>query len=377
MGSRVSLLVLLVVMLAAALAIGYRAGRSAGWEKDVARMEAVQAAETLGTVALDPDETALAFEDPGAVRGRLDEVTWTVANLPTPFVGSAPVPGQHVSAYVNAMQMRHPTELELPKPAGVFRVFVTGGSTAFGTGAPSDETTVQGFLREIARRELGARAEQLEIVNTANPGWASTHERILIENRLSEMQPDLVVSLSGNNDAHYGFLGLDVLWFRSYAEHHFALCVMRVYELIGDGPLERPWSPIQDGPFPPAEVLRKLTKNLRLATCALEPAGVPYVFALQPTLAETGKTLSQREQRHLAREHLGPGCTEYFRDVYRLFERDLPAVELPNFTFVDLSDAFDELGAEDEVFLDSYHFADRGNRIVAERLFRALRPFLE
>ncbi|KAB2900190.1 MAG: hypothetical protein F9K35_07235, partial [Burkholderiaceae bacterium] len=77
-----------------------------------------------------------AYSNPAVDAGM---ISWAVPNQPTPFVGTAPSPGQHQNAYINSWQMRNRQELQNPKPAGVYRIFLTGGSTAYGSGAPSQE----------------------------------------------------------------------------------------------------------------------------------------------------------------------------------------------------------------------------------------------
>ena len=369
--------------------LGFWLGRRTVSEVEGLRdqVAAFRATRTVGGVASAKERAGIAraYDDPGRAEAELDDYTWQVPNMPTPFVGVAPRPGQHANAHINPQQMRHPAPLEIPKPPDVFRVFVTGGSTAFGTAAPSDAATITGFLQEVVDRELAPRTgRRYEIVNAANPAWTSTHERILIENRLSELEPDLVVSFSGNNEAHFGYIGLHVLWFRTYSEQYFTLLLSDLLAIVGDGPFsaEGTWNPKTDEPVPPDEVLRRLEKNLRLASAAMEPTGAPYVYVLQPTLAATGKELSERELAHLEDERLvnraAPmGSAEYFRGCYALFRERLPQLELPGFHFVDASDAFDARTSDEEIFLDSYHFGDRGNRLLAERLFELIRPWME
>jgi hypothetical protein len=48
----------------------------------------------------------------------------------------------------------------------------------------------------------------------------------------------------------------------------------------------------------------------------------------------------------------------------------LRTIDRQPFAFLDLTSAFDDASASDEIFLDSYHFGDRGNRLLAERLER-------
>jgi len=336
-------------------------------------------AETLGGLAGERrSEFARAFDDPARAEDEMDSYAWAVENVPTPFVGVAPRPGEHPGASINSLQMRGSKEVG-PKAPGTVRIFLTGGSTAFGSGAPSDAHTVAGVLQERLDRELSPTTGlRYELFNAANPAWTSTHERILIENRLSELEPDVVVSLSGNNDAHFGYRGHDVLWFRTYAELHFATLTSRLMDDFGSGAfaLDAAWEAEDPQPVAVDDVVYRLEKNAQLAASALNAVGARYVFALQPTLATTGKELSPREHAHAERESLGPRSVDYFVACYARFQERLGAAAWPGFTFVDASTAFDEHAATDEIFLDTCHFGDRGYRILADRLFVLLAPLL-
>jgi len=74
----------------------------------------------------------------------------------TPFVGYGPAPGRQRNAFISPNQFRGRRELTTPKPPGVIRVFVTGGSVAFGSGAPGDERTIGAYLQSALDR-VGAR----------------------------------------------------------------------------------------------------------------------------------------------------------------------------------------------------------------------------
>lgn len=376
-------LVVLVVSLAflGSGVAGYLIGSAQGLAEPRALARRFTHSETLAgavsAIGAPLEEFAQAYDDPAAALAAMDRLTWSVPNLPTPFVGSAPLPGRWASATIDDQQFRRAAPVVVPRPARTVRVFVTGGSTAFGVGAPGDDQTIPGFLEELLRSELTPRTGlDYDVVNAANPSWTSTHERILIENRLSELEPDLVVSLTGVNDTHFGFLGLSALWMRTYAETHFLRLVEMVYvEALGRS-FPRGLAPVS-GPIAPAEVARVLEKNVRLAALALEPTGAPYLVCLQPVLSVTGKALSPRERGHLEREVLGAGVNDYFRRCYATYRAELPGLEGPGVRFADLSVALDEADAGTELFLDSYHFGDRGNRLLARRLFELVVPLLE
>jgi hypothetical protein len=54
----------------------------------------------------------------------------------------------------------------------------------------------------------------------------------------------------------------------------------------------------------------------------------------------------------------------------------LASIQSDQFLFLDQSDTFAGLTASDEIFLDSYHFGDRGNAIVAKQIADGVRSIL-
>jgi hypothetical protein len=47
------------------------------------------------------------------------------------------------------------------------------------------------------------------------------------------------------------------------------------------------------------------------------------------------------------------------------------------FSYLDYSDVFDGCSQAQEVFMDSYHFGDRGNELIAARLYQDLKPLID
>lgn len=356
--------VLLSVLVIVALVFGFYAGRYWVMDSLSDRVHGFESARTLG--ALLPDDRlkgiAQAYNDPGAALQRMDDISWAVANIPTPFVGSAPVPGVDGNSTINDQQFRSGASVEMPKPSGEFRIFLTGGSTAFGSGAPDQSQTIGALLEN--RLSLKSRRDKrtYRVFTFANPAWASTQERISIENRLSELDPDLVISFSGNNDVHWGFRGRNILWFRTYADEHFFSLVQDIYQLTGNGVLKDSVA-VSDKPVDCNVVAGRLLKNIELAAFALRRISVPYLFVLQPTIAVTGKDLSDREQEAVAMD-----SRDYFRNCYTRIDETMQMQTIRELYYVNLSDVFDGLQPRPEIFIDSYHFGDRGNALIAEAL---------
>ena len=331
--------------------------------------------DTLGRMLAKNEKGAyaLAYEDPAAAEREMDHYTYSIPNVLSPFVGTGPEPGQHQNASINSMQFRSTKEVAMPKPHGVYRIFLTGGSTAFGSGAPSQDKIIGQYLENFLNAEAGPSAQlRYEVFTLANPAWTSTHERIAIENRLSELEPDMVVSFSGNNDVHWAGAGRDIFWLRTYGDQHY-WDILNTARKLGHFP------PMTDvlgtaAPVSPTFVGARLEKNVRLSAVALAMKGANYVYVLQPTIALTSKPLSPREEK--LRTRLLPPALENFTKSYQEMKTRLAALRIDRFFYLDQSDAFAGLSANDEVFLDSYHFGDRGNAIVARKIADGLRPIL-
>lgn len=331
--------------------------------------------ETLGHLVSKDEKAgyASAYEDPSLAAREMDHFSYAVPNVLTPFVGSGPEPGQHDNAFINSMQFRSSKELAMPKPEGVYRIFVTGGSTAYGSGAPSQDKIIGQYLENFLNSETTSRPRsRCEVFTLASPAWTSTHERIIIENRLSELAPDLVISFSGSNDVHWAGAGRDISWFRTYSDQHFWDLGNAARKIAGF----RPMTDVVADPTPvePATVAARLEKNVRLGAAALALKGARYAFVLQPAIAITTKPLSAREEKLRARL-LAPAL-ENFSKSYQAIRSRLSSIQADQFLYLDQSDAFAGLTATDEIFLDSYHFGDRGNAIVAKKIAEGIRSSL-
>lgn len=331
-------------------------------------MRSSDAAASLGNL-LESDRreaAAAAYHSPQEALAYFDRICWGVPNVLTPFVGSGPWPGKNENAFINRLQFRDTREPVTPKPQGTYRIFFTGGSTAFGSGAPDQGRTIGAYLEAILEKELGpSSGKHFEVFTAANPGWASTQERIIIENRLSELEPDLVLSFSGNNDVHWGAQGRNVLWFRTYADEHFFHLANVLYRYFGH-PLMPDVVESSKEPVPPPLVALRMAKNVRLAAQALAGTPARYIFLLQPTLAVTRKPLNSGERRSLNDKR------EYFSACYGEIDRQLRELHLDTFVFLSLTDVFDGLPESETVFIDSYHFGDKGNELVASEIYKRL-----
>lgn len=356
------------------LGLGFLGGRYAALAPLDMQIASLQKKQTLGNhlTAEEKKEVLKAYYQKGKNINSLDDYSWMPLCLITPFVGDAPAPGRQNNAQINSMQFRSTREVTTPKPNGYFRVFITGGSTAYGSGAPSDDRTIGGYLeKKLHAKYPQTKEKTIEVFTLASPAWTSTHERIAIENILSELQPDMVISFSGNNDVHWGERGNNVLMFRTYFEKNIFNSIKYIYAQSHAINLVDNLHP-SSHPIAPAIVVERLLKNIQISAFTLNASKIPYLFVLQPTLATVSKPLSNREKSILQKRISElPKHQIYFESCYKSIDKSMISVtkdnQFNNLQYLNLANLFDDYGRE-EIFIDSYHFGDRGNEIIAEAI---------
>lgn len=358
------------LLLAGLVAVGFWAGTYVSANRIAHLADAYESGETLAGVLkvtpLSERQRSEIFKAYGNPKLDPNTVSWAVPNQPTPFVGTAPRPGVYQNAVINSWQMRSDKELSVPKAPGAFRIFLTGGSTAYGSGAPSQDTTI-GALLEAALNQTGAAhsPRKFEVFTFANPAWSSTQERIAIENYLSDLEPDLIVSLSGNNDVFWADAGRNVLWYSTFSDDYVNALADQALVVAGrKPPTALAHAAAASGKVPADVVAARLAKNATLGATALDHGGlkVNWLYFLQPNLAATKKALSPREAEFLT------ASRDYYRGAYAKIALSLGEVPAKNFQFVDLSGLFDGRQQEEEIFLDQFHFGDVGNTVIAKAM---------
>jgi uncharacterized protein YjbI with pentapeptide repeats len=84
------------------------------------------------------------------------------------------------------------------KPPNAYRIFMVGGSTMFGSGESSDDTTIPGLLQKIFDSDNSV-TQQIEVINAGSGGGNTKSEFELLMD-LNNFQPDLVIVYDGLND---------------------------------------------------------------------------------------------------------------------------------------------------------------------------------
>src|SRR5205814_7012190 len=151
-----------------------------------------------------------------------------------------------------------------------------------------------GYLQSLLEQRAKQTGRRYEVFTFAAGAWSSTHERIALDKRDAELEPDLVIELTGTADCLYGEHKQNVLWARALTESYYWDLVNRALQRSGF----KPMPDVQDVSkqrVPAAIVAARLKKNVYLAATALSLVGARFLVFQQPAIYTTGKALSAWE----------------------------------------------------------------------------------
>ena len=131
---------------------------------------------------------------------------------------------------INSAGFRDRENIPLAKPQDEIRIFLLGGSTAFGYGSPSNQATISEYLEQRLQKRLEQqkvspqlykpdilpfdkvekqkylakpskiKSGNYRVVNAAVPGYASGNELAQVALQILKYKPDLIVILDGYED---------------------------------------------------------------------------------------------------------------------------------------------------------------------------------
>ncbi len=272
-------------------------------------------------------------------------VVYHTTMVPDPYTTYAPLPGK-IEGYVfhNRQQFRYPVDLEKKKKKEI-RIFVTGGSVAWGCNATDTTATIAGFMEaELRQRHPGL---DIKVITAAAGSWTTTQERIWIFNRITEYEPDMIIQYSGVNDILYaGPQQQEDLYNRYYSDGKYYRYAIAGYEYYNRGAaLSRLALKDTGDTYRATDFPRKTLKNITIINSYLKTVQIPYLYVLQPFRKD------EREKRSQLFDILGHGIGSLARKE--------------GFSFIDHSRIFDQ---NPGLFTDPTHLGDRGNQLVASDL---------
>jgi hypothetical protein len=318
----------------------------------------------------------------------------------------------------NSQGFRRAERIPTAKPPGTIRVFLMGGSTAYGLGGLwphlqnefpvlKNAETIDAYLeRDLANAFPGYK---VEVINAAVTSTWTHHSFIYLNQTILKFQPDVVMFLDGFNDfyfyepghdqfASYGFalpaqtiMGAPTLKSLVYANGWWAFRKSALVHVAGRGlsvlkaiVTPRPTQePIQvDSAL--AGLRRTFSANAlkmhRRSGLILLDEGITPVFMLQPLLVHQRARRPQMpeiEQKLFDfnvsslkpnGEEYSLRATEALREIESAMAREIGA------EYIDLTGIY--AGAKGQMFTDYAHLTPPANEILARVVGERIRPLI-
>lgn len=325
-----------------------------------------------------------------------------------PFLGYLPTASYDgVGYHTNAQHLRYNEDLAEQKAPNEVRIFVTGGSTAWGAGVGQHQTYAH-YLEELFAEDARFDAFKIRVIPAGVGAYVTTQERTLLLNHLLDYEPDLIVMFTGANDVYHGYRGNRLLRNQDFMEIRQALAQSPISKVLpgvdpsqlqydapywADYRIKLHWlaataahriahpgvaSDVVEGQSFPIELTTSESlRNIHVMLDATRRIGIDLVLYLQPYLVASAKPLADWEQELLKRSEAStPGWPAYVRDAYPKYKRALADDALrEGYSFFDADVA---IQAEKEaVFVDDFHLGDRGNALLARHLHGLLADRVE
>ena len=292
------------------------------------------------------------------------------------------------TVHINNFGMRGP-DITQDKPNDVYRIFLIGGSTLYGSGSTSDTTTIPGFLQE--RFDNSGINQKIQVINAGIEGSSSLEEVPRIKNDLVNFDPDMIVIYHGTNDGHLDwerYTNFDsfvtpfekkvLVFFQAYLPEYKTpiLSLYLVNKIMSVGS-EHSVVPTNDsGTYEPYFKSENMVERSALWHDRIKGAcefgneeGFKTVVLLQPVLGSGNKPLTEYEQNFL----ITLGGEESGKN-YDTFANGLVGLDNSCHTVKDLRNIFDNV--PEFIYFDNAHMADYGNNIVSENIFEILKPIV-
>lgn len=318
----------------------------------------------------------------------------------------------------NSVGFRRSSEVSVVKPAGTYRIFLMGGSTAYGLGGLwrqiqtkyqviKNSQTIDADLERMLNDSLPGT--HVEVINAAIVSTWTHHELIYLNQKILKYNPDMVLFLDGFNDFYYFnrdhdqfadysydlesriIMGKPTLYSLAFANGWWLFRKFALFNVLGRGlrvvkllvtprPTQRPMN--VDSAMAGMRYVfpRNALTMWRRSGLILKDAGVEPVFMLQPMLIlERGNTKMPAIERKLFDFNVSSYRPNYEQFAHRAvaFVRDTAAAMARDIGghFIDLTRIYrDKKG---QMFTDYCHLTPEGNQVLANVVIARILPIIK
>ena len=338
-----------------------------------------------------------------------------------PYKNMRPTPNYNNANGIhhNAQGFREDHDTPIGKPSDTYRIFVMGGSTAYGLQSLSkygqtkysvirNSETIDTYLEEYLKHTLGP-GRNVEVINAAITSHFSHHHLIYLNQTILKYRPDMVIFIDGFNDYYNYTKGFDQfrdyayqeratlylgeptvnawvqytgwwLFRKSHLVHLAAKTVRPIWVAMTMIGRKRAHIEVDDA-LANLEVNAKsnFLKMVERDALILRQEGVQAVFVLQPELVfKQSKVLTELE-RNIYRE-----LDQQWQENYVEYKNKAKALVVDlltqraaetNSIFLDMTDPFG--GLNGDAYTDYCHLTPLGNKRLAERIGERILPLID
>jgi|APSaa5957512535_1039671.scaffolds.fasta_scaffold47679_2 hypothetical protein len=295
------------------------------------------------------------------------------------------VSDQHFSTInINSHGFRG-SEITKEKEDNVFRIFVLGGSTIFGHGSTSDETTIPAALQEKFN-EVDL-SHNIEVINAGIPGGWSESEMNYIQDKLLDFDPNMFIIYDGwndinmNNDQFNKIINKNNdkiltpikqhetkeesgLKFKDISFYRTPTVFYRLF-------LTPEISSTNHYDDDRKTIIAKTWKENWSQICELGiKKNFSTVIFIQPLLGTGNKELSNDEIKIMQKD----GNLKGKLNSLELLSSNLNELNKTCTSTSDLRNVFDDIS--DPIYFDFGHVGDNGNKIIANDIFKKILPII-
>lgn len=284
---------------------------------------------------------------------------------------------------MNNYGFRNNYDVTKEKAKNTFRIIVIGGSTAWGTGASSNDTVWTAVLERILRQRGGAN---FEVLNAACTGYISFQELMYLQFKLIEFSPDLIIVLDGYNDIIISSLYPEEKYqyniCPSYEdekafdnspawkkilkilrnESYFFGLLDRIHQKI----IYETKGSIFNAEYYHTKGISNYFENIKNISYILKGRKIRTLFLLQPYLYISRKQLSDEESDVLLKTKKKKS---YMVQLMNKLQSEYKKFAIENqIVYYDMNDIFDSIPSSQTIWYDHAHLNDLGNKILAEKV---------
>lgn len=275
---------------------------------------------------------------------------------------------------VNSLGLRG-REIE-KKGENTYRIIVLGGSAVFGGEVQNDNLTFCAVLEKELNNSKKLNNKNIEVVNAGVPAYMSMQELILLENKLLDLKPDMVIVFDGYNDVitslkrdprpnhPWWFSEIEKVYYTSISKLFMEkrLKKYRPTKMLLNW-LENKKNKVENYQENHSAV-EYYGRNLNMICHLCESYGMNTVVVFQPVLFFK-KNITNNERKILEGDK-----TNYLKIAEKMCAKMRDAAEekaaLCGAQFIDGSSIFDDV--KDDMFIDEVHFNQNGHNLIGRAL---------